>query len=364
MNDLVKQMDEGKVTLGIFIDFSKAFDTINHNILLSKLSHYGIRGLPLQWFKDYLSNRQQYVCSDGVQSSYSTITCGVPQGSVLGPTLFLLYINDLPLSSSYFDFRLFADDSNLFHTFPKNNSIINLTLVNNEFKNVMGWCTANKLTINESKTKYILIRSRKCHLNVCGTLSINGNAIEQVEHASFVGIVIDNHLLWKDHICHVNNTIRRKIGALFKVRDYVPKHILSLLYKSFIQPHISYGLEVWGNTFHSYLHCILLSQKMAMRAITHSHFRDHSAPLFHELGILDIFKLHKLLTCIFIYDLIHNNLPHSITDYCELLNYKYDTRQKAQDNLYIPYVKTSFGKQSIAYTGPTMWNKIKHDTRK
>ena len=105
-------------------------------------------------------------------------------------------------------------------------------------------CTLRSASGGLSKTKYILIRGRKCSLNVCGTLNVNGNAIGQVDHASFVGIVgivIDDHLLWKDHICHVNNTIRRKLGALFKLRDFVPKQILTLLYKSFIQPHISYG---------------------------------------------------------------------------------------------------------------------------
>ena len=142
------------VTIGIFIDFKKAFDTINHTILFKKLEHYGVQGVPLQWFKDYLADRFQFVSCNEVLSEHKPITCGVPQGSVLGPTLFLLYINDLPNSSDYFTFRLFADDSNLFHTFPVRKYEIDLGEITLELKKVLDWCNVNK-------TNYMLIRGRR-----------------------------------------------------------------------------------------------------------------------------------------------------------------------------------------------------------
>ena len=155
-NTILKAIDESKATLGIFIDFKKAFDTINHNVLINKLSHYGIRGLPLKWFEDYLRGRYQFVQYGETVSMKMKITCGVPQGSVLGPTLFLLYINDLPSVSNYFNFRLFADDSNLFHTFPAGQDEIDVNEVNINIKKIQEWCVANKLTINSMKTKFML----------------------------------------------------------------------------------------------------------------------------------------------------------------------------------------------------------------
>ena len=123
-------------------------------------------------------------------------------------------------------------------------------------------------------------------MNISGTMCINGNVIEQVDSASFVGIVFDNHLLWNMHIDAVNKTIRKKIGIIYKLRDFVPKNILILLYKTFVQPHITHGIEVWGSTFSSYLY--FTSSTMDVHAITHSQSMTHSSPLFNTVGILDV----------------------------------------------------------------------------
>ena len=152
-----KAMDKKLVTCGIFLDFSKAFDTINHDILVSKLYRYGIRGNPLRWFENYLYNRNQVVKIGDTISSSQTIICGIPQGSTLGPLLFLLYINDLPICSSKLSFRIFADDTNMFYT---SNNLHNLeSVMNEEFKSVVKYCAINKLSINFSKTNYILVSS-------------------------------------------------------------------------------------------------------------------------------------------------------------------------------------------------------------
>ena len=150
-------IDNGEITCGLFLDLSKAFDTVNHQILIDKLCKYGIRGTPLAWFTDYLSNRQQYVKIGNTESDLLTLTCGVPQGSTLGPLLFILYINDMPNCSKKLSFRIFADDTNVFYS---SNSIDDIEKVmNEELQNILQYCNVNKLSINIKKTNFMVITS-------------------------------------------------------------------------------------------------------------------------------------------------------------------------------------------------------------
>ena len=151
---LRKALDKKLVTCGLLLDFSKAFDTVSHDILLTKLYHYGVRGTPLNWFKNYLVNRTQFGKIGDTKSSYETILCGVPQGSTLGPLLFLLYINDLPNCSKKLSFRIFADDTNMFYTSDRKVQHLE-TVMNEEFKLVFKYCTTNELSINLAKTNFI-----------------------------------------------------------------------------------------------------------------------------------------------------------------------------------------------------------------
>ena len=176
---------------------------------------------------------------------------------MLGPTLFLVYINDLPNSSNYFNFRLFADDSNLFHTSKQGKRNIDLSEVNHNLKTISAWCNSNKLTINTKKTNYMLFKSRRKHFIISGHLFINETIIESVESTSFLGIRIDENLTWKNHIDIVCNSLSKKIGILYRLRHFVSRKIMVMLYKSFILPHITYGLEVWGAACKTNLNPIL-----------------------------------------------------------------------------------------------------------
>ena len=156
---LKSAIDNRQLTCGLFLDFSKAFDTVNHKILLEKLQKYGIRGVPLQWFTSYLTNRQQYVRIDNTDSEMLRMTCGVPQGSTLGPLLFLLYINDMPNCSKKLSFRIFADDTNVFYS-GKSVSEIEIVM-NEEIKKIHNYCATNKLSINFKKTNFMIIGSKQ-----------------------------------------------------------------------------------------------------------------------------------------------------------------------------------------------------------
>ena len=150
----------------------------------------------------------------------------------------------------------------------------------------------------------------------------------------------------------------------FKLRHCVPQHTLILLYKSFIQSNIIiYGIEVWGSTCKSYLDCLRFSQKMAMRAITFSPLRTPSDPLFQKLGVMDVFELHKLYICTFIFDLSKGNMPHDLVEYCQNIQHSYSTRGKKEGLLYLPKCKTMYGQLSLSYTGVKLWNALPRKLR-
>jgi len=202
-------VDMQEFSIGVFIDLSKAFDTLDHNILLRKLEHYGIRGLALQWFQNYLYNRKQCVTLNGATSSIQDIIYGVPQGSILGPVLFILYINDIVNCSDLLSFILFADDTTLLFSckdFGQLNQIINVQLAK-----VSDWLKANKLSLNTKKTNFILFGNKRTG-SVAGTtfsIVIDGNAIEQVDHAKFLGVVLDAKLNWKKHRIYCVKDLQR-----------------------------------------------------------------------------------------------------------------------------------------------------------
>jgi len=150
---------------------------------------------------------------------------------------------------------------------------------------------------------------------------------------------------------------------LFRLRHFVPKHTLILLYKALIQPHITYGIEVWGSTYQTYLASILYTEKMAMRSITFSGFRSHTRPLFQSMGILNVFELHYISVATFMFDLVHHNLPHSLIDYCKIIQHSYSTRQREGGQLHLPHFKTTQGKFSMSFVGSDCWNRLPSDLR-
>ena len=205
VDKITTAIDQGKFSVGIFLDLSKAFDTINHRILIRKLDHYCIRGIAKKWFENYLCNRKQLVKYNGVKSEEMTITSGVPQGSVLGPLLFLLYINDIQYCSNLVSIILFADDTNILYSDACLETLNEI--LQTEMNKITYWLNVNKLSLNTTKTELILFRSRNKKSKYDLKISINQENIKQVQNINFLGIVIDEFLTWRDHI----NLIAKKI---------------------------------------------------------------------------------------------------------------------------------------------------------
>ena len=196
-----KTLDNNKYGCGVFIDLRKAFDTVNHRILLQKLEHYGIHDSASSWFQSYLTNRRQYVHLNGINSETKNVTCGVPQGSVLGPLLFLLYINDLPNISKKLKFYLFADDTNIY--LESDDPTILEKIMNKELENLHKWLCINRLSLNITKTNLVIFHSINKPKNPT-TILINKEAIDELKHVKYLGVLIDSQLTFKYHIDELN----------------------------------------------------------------------------------------------------------------------------------------------------------------
>ena len=244
--------------LATIIDVKKAFDCVNHNILITKLERFGIRGTPLKWLISYLADRKCYVNIGPHNSRTRTFNIGVPQGSILGPTLFLIYVNNLPKFSNIMRTQLFADDTILSNTGSNIDALLEST--NEELTKLNDWTQANKLTIDAGKTK-LLIASNRIPRSHNLNISILGNVISPSNSCKYLGIYVDNRLSFKDHINYINSKIARHTGILYKIRDNLPIKSRIDYYYTFIYPYLSYNTIIWGSTFPTHLKPLILQPK-------------------------------------------------------------------------------------------------------
>ena len=367
-DDWYVNMDNGKYTANIFIDLKKAFDTVDHDILLAKLRKYGVENLELTWFTSYLMNRKQFCKVNGVCSNTKDIRCGVPQGSCLGPLLFLIYINDLPFSLKKAKVTMYADDTSISYS-SSSLEDVNQTL-NSELSHLKKWLLGNKLSLNILKTQALVVGSQpKIKKIVDGTVDhpqffIGDSQVENVDQSKYLGVIIDRSLSWEEHINILRTKVSRAIGFLKYARKFLPQNTLSKMYRGIVEPHFRYCCSVWGCCGATKLLTLQKLQNRAARIVTKSKFDTPAMELIHNLNWPTVSDIIRSETATSMYKSLNGLVP----EYLSNLFVKNSTRnvrelRNTETDLSLPLRKTKNGQNAISFRGPKLWNQLELDLK-
>ena len=357
-------IDKGDLIGSLFIDFRKAFDVVDHEILMKKLALYKINDLSLNWFQSYLSERRQAVFNGQAHSEFIQIQSGVPQGSLLRPTLFLLFINDLPLFTKYCFCDFYADDAT-FHTHSDNTDTIEKCL-QTDGNIAKHWGKGNKMHIHYVKTTCMIAGTKpklqdKPQLN----LKIDGHSIANVSKQKLLGLLKDNTLSWSAHIDNLCSSLSSKISLLRQLAYYVSVDVLKKFYQGYILPLIDYGSITWSGTTGANLERILKLQKRAARIILQTVYSTPSSSMFAELGWQPINKRLAYNKAVFTYKALNGQTPQYITDLLEPVAETRDRHLRSSTNgtLAVPRSTTTVYDRSFSVSAPSLWNSLPVDLR-
>ena len=351
-------LDNKDIACGIFVDLQKAFDTVNHEILIAKLDHYGVRGSANNWFASYLKNRSQYVSILGYESSTKSINHGVPQGSVLGPLLFLIYNNDLHFAIKSSKVYHFADDTNLLNigSNPKKMEKV----INADLKTLYNWLLANKISLNCDKTEVIFFHKPGTKApNI--RLKINGKRIYASKTIKYLGMYLDDSLNGSFHCKTLTKKLKRANGMLTKARHYVNSTDLKTLYHAIFSSHLTYGCQIWGQNVNVFNQKIFKLQNKALRIISFSDFRVDADPLYLRFKILKLKDHIVLQNCLFVYEALSKVSPACFHAYFKQVREIHNCNTKSA-NLGCLYVLSNttirYGVNSITSKCISNWNDL------
>ena len=349
-------IDDSKLAGGIFVDLKKAFDTVNHKILLEKLAQLGIRGIPNKLIESYLTNRYQFVQINNSKSNLRSINCGVPQGSVLGPLLFILYINDLANCCKIGKIRIFADDTAIY--FACSNIIEFKQLASSIMKQLDKWFAYNLLTLNTDKSYFCIFRTTQNHrLILPSEIEFNNKVIKRAKSIKYLGITLDEFLDWNEHIRNIKNSLSSLFSVFYNIRRYLTIEHIRVIYYTMIYSRIKYGICAYGFATKENIDKVQVIQNKLLKVILEKTWRHPTEELHSEVNILQVSDLFYQEIASFVNKYFSGDLPEVFLDYYKYVNHPYGTRGN-QNKLLLPLQRTELGKKTVRYKGGEVWNNL------
>ena len=355
------EINNGNIIGVVALDLSKAFDVLSHDIILKKLEAYGCGAVAMSWFKSYLKNRRQYVNINETKSEILYQRHGVPQGSILGPLIFSIFMNDVPLILKYSKIDLYADDSSLYF------SGLSIDIIERKLSHDLvcfeNWCKNNNLFINTRKSKCMVVCTRKRRsvlkypmLN----LKLKNGTLECVTELSILGLCIDHNLCWSSHINNLCVKLSSILGLLWRIKQYMSHEMKINFYNAFILSRIDYCLSIWGGASKVLMNKLYRIQKRAARIILNAKIDTSSRKLFNILDWMTIFQRVNFNRCIIMFKILNGYMPVNLRKYfiAKCLNSHNLRSCLSSQHIFIPLVKTDLVKNSFLYNGPFLWNHL------
>jgi Reverse transcriptase (RNA-dependent DNA polymerase) len=378
-NFITKELNEKNYVVGIFLDLKKAFDVVPHNILLKKLEKMGIVGLSLSWFTSYLEGRSQCVEISNNMSSLREIIISVLQGSILGPILFLCFINDLPICNELLSL-LFADDTAAVTAGPDLKNVIQKA--NSELKKIANWFRSNKMAVNVSKTKFIVFKPKGMQANLDDDNWIYyddneigkpidpskvtkldriclSNANPNDRYYKLLGVYLDEHLSFDQHCSVICNKISRSNYIINRAKNLLPLNALKSLYFALVHPHLLYCLPIIACTSQSNISKLFKAQKKAIRTITRSPYNAHTQPLFQDLKIMPLNILISYTQSLLMHSIVHKYGPEALHNtWTTNLERNPNLLLRNANDLYVPRARTEHTKKLPYFALSKLWNDL------